>query len=288
VLTRPKDTAAIPLEIGPGDPLMATWQRGLGRATAWMSDATARWSADWLEWAGFVDFWGRMVRDVLPPSLDTPPEVRFDGGALDIRFDADVPLDAVAIATIRDDAGNLISLPLQRTGETTFEGRSPVARDGAYWVSVTVESADGVLASGSSGVVAGYADEFAFREPDVNLAADLAAATGGRVEPIAAEIYDPAPSRGAAETAVWPWLVGLALALFLVDVALRRLVVARGDFEAWRESVAKKRAPVEALVTTPVTSATDAAVPSQHRQQDREVHPEEETLGRLLKRKRGD
>ncbi len=286
VLVRPKDTAAIPLEVGPGDPLLATWQRGLGRASAWMSDATSRWSADWLTWDGYVDFWGRLVRDVLPPSLDTPPEVRFDGGAIDVRFDAEVPLDAVAIATIRDAVGNLSSLPLQRTGESEFRGRMPVARDGAYWVAVTVENADGLLASGSSGVVAGYADEFAFREPDAQLGADLAASTGGRVEPTAAEVYDPAPSRGAAESPLWPWLVGLALALFLVDVALRRLVVARGDFEAWRESVTRTKAPVEALVTAPA-APTAEGVPEPAVQR-REVHPEEETFGRLLRRKRGD
>ncbi len=286
VLVRPKDTAAIPLEIGPGDPLLATWQRGLGRATAWTSDATARWSADWLTWDGFVGFWGRLVRDVLPPSLDSPPEVRFDGGALEVRFDAEVPLDAVAVATIRDDSGNLSSLPLQRTGESQFRGRVPVARDGAYWVAVTVENADGLLASGSSGVVAGYADEFAFREPDVRLGADLAATTGGRVEPGAAEIYDPAPSRGAAESPLWPWLVGLALALFLVDVTLRRLVVARGDFEAWRESVARQKAPVEALVTAPAAPAAEGG--TEPPPQRREVHPEEETFGRLLRRKRRD
>ena len=61
VLTRSKPTAAVPLEVGPGDPLFATWQRGLGRAAVWTSDATVRWSADWIEWQGFVDFWGRMV-----------------------------------------------------------------------------------------------------------------------------------------------------------------------------------------------------------------------------------
>ena len=93
-----------------------------------MITPTSRWSADWLTWDGYVDFWGRLVRDVLPPSLDTPPEVRFDGGAIDVRFDAEVPLDAVAIATIRDAVGNLSSLPLQRTGESEFRGRMPVAR----------------------------------------------------------------------------------------------------------------------------------------------------------------
>ncbi|MBT8211892.1 MAG: VWA domain-containing protein, partial [Acidimicrobiia bacterium] len=101
VLTRPKDTAVIALEIGPGDPLLATWQRGLGRASAWMSDTTVRWSADWVTWGGFVDFWGRVVGDVLPPGLDNPPEVRLDGGAIEVRFDAEAPLDASAVATIR-------------------------------------------------------------------------------------------------------------------------------------------------------------------------------------------
>ena len=49
VLTKSKPTARVPLELGPGDPLFATWQRGLGRAAVWTSDATVRWSADWVE-----------------------------------------------------------------------------------------------------------------------------------------------------------------------------------------------------------------------------------------------
>jgi Mg-chelatase subunit ChlD len=287
VLVRAKDTAQIPLEIGPGDPLLATWQRGLGRATTWASDATARWSADWITWDGYVDFWGRVVRDVLPPSLDTPPEVRFDGGAIEIGFDADVPLDAVAIATVRDAAGNVTAVPLQRTGESTFRARVPVTNDGAYWVAVTVENADGVVASGSGGVVAGYDEEFAFRQPDVNLGADLAAATGGRVEPVAAEVYDPAPARGAAETPLWPLLVAVALALFLLDVATRRLVVAKGDLEAWRETLTRRRRPVEALATPPARAPAPApGQPLPDEPPPREVHPEEETFGELLKRKR--
>ena len=286
VLVRPKTTSQIPLEIGPGDPLLATWQRGLGRATVWTSDATTRWSANWIGWDGYIDFWGRVVRDVLPPSLDAPPEVRFDGGALDIRFDADVPLDAVAHATVRDASGEVVTVPLQRTAESTFRGRLPVAVEGAYWVAVQVEDADGTLASGSGGVVAGYADEFAFRQPDPLLASDLADATGGRVGPVAAEVYDPAPARGAAESDLWPWLVGVALALFLLDVALRRLVLGRGDFGAWRESVADKRKPVEAIATPTPPPPDDAADDEPAPAPQREIHPEEETFGHLLRKKR--
>ncbi len=281
VLTNPKATATVALEVGPGDPLLASWQRGLGRASVWTSDATTRWSADWIGWAGFTDFWGRLVRDVLPPGLDTPPEVRIDGGRLEIAYEAAVPLDAVAIAQVRDSEGTVSMIALQRSTETRFEGRVPVAARGAYWVAVRVEDETGTIASGSSGVVAGYADEFAFRDPDPQLAADLAAATDGRVAPVAAAIYEPAPLVGAAERPLWPFLAAVAFALFLADVALRRLVVARGDLEIWREQLTPTRKePVEAMVTAPLGAEDEGPV------QDREVHPEEETLGRLLRRRR--
>jgi len=292
VLTKSKPTAAVPLEVGPGDPLFATWQRGLGRAAVWTSDATVRWSADWVEWDGFVDFWGRMVSDVLPPGRDTPPSVRLDGGTLDIQYEAEVPLDAVAIATIRNAAGEVTMQPMQRTDETTFTARIPVADTGAYWVAVQIESAAGTVASGSGGVVAGYADEFAFRDPDPELATDIAEATSGRVDPVAAAAFDPAPARGDAATPLWPWLAAVALALFMIDVALRRLVVARGDFQMWREAV---RPPSKPEVTALDTSEPPAAeaeqpredvAPGQSAQPRREAMPEEETIAQLLRRKR--
>lgn len=289
VLTKSKPTAAVPLEVGAGDPLFATWQRGLGRAGVWTSDATVRWSADWVEWDGFVDFWGRMVSDVLPPGRETPPSVRLDGGTLEIEYQASVPLDAVAIATIRDSDGNVTIQPLQRTDETTFSARVPVVAAGAYWVAVQVEDPSGTMASGSSGVIAGYADEFAFRDPDPTLASDIAEATSGRVDPEAIAAFETAPVRGDAATPLWPWLAALALALFLADVALRRIVVARGDFEVWREAIrpASKR-PVAALDTSetpPEPLSDDAAKPSGPAPR-REALPEEETLAQLLKRRR--
>ncbi len=302
VLTRPKPAAQIALEIGPGDPLLASWQRGLGRATAWTSDATGRWSADWLPWDGFVDFWGRVVSEVLPAGRETPPEVRFDGGALAIGFEADASLDAVGVAQVRAGDGDVTAVPMQRTGESRFEARVPVTAAGAYWVAVQVEDGGAVVASGSSGVVAGYSDEFAFREADPSLAGDVAEATGGRLDPVATAAYDTAPRRGAAEIGLWPWLAALALALFLLDVTLRRLVVSRGDLAMWRAALRRtSREPVRALETGALPVAGSGRGPDAIREEapsppgeavdhpappSREVYEEEHTLGRLLRRKR--
>ena len=226
VLTKAKATASTALEVGPADPLLSTWQRGLGRVTAWTSDATTRWSSAWVEWDGYVTFWGDVLRQVLPAGLDTPPEVTATGGRLQVSFDAgDVPLDAAGTARVRLPDGETALLALRRTDATTFSGSFPLRGPGAYWVSVAVESADGGRVMGSSGAVSSYEEEFAFREPDPALAATVTEATGGRVDPAPAEAFARAPAGGRAQVDTWPWLAAAALALFGLDVALRRLVL---------------------------------------------------------------
>ncbi|MFQ5554667.1 MAG: VWA domain-containing protein [Acidimicrobiia bacterium] len=283
VLTRPKDTAQVALELGPGDPLLASWQRGLGRVSAWTSDATTRWAVDWTGWEGYAGFWGRVIGDVLPPGLDTPPEVRLDGGFLEIGFDAPVPLDVTAVAHVRSEDGSVSVIPLQRSSEARFEGRAPVAAEGAYWVAVQVQDSTGTLASGSSGAIAGYPDEFAFRTPDPALVGDLTGLTGGRLDPLPDGAYARAPAIGSAEIEMWPWLAAAALVLFLSDVALRRLAVGRGDFEVWRERLRPARRRRVEPLETPLDAETGE--PGSERG-GREMLPEEETLGRLLRRKR--
>ncbi len=229
VAATPKSAASVALEVGPGDPLLATWQRGLGRVTAWTSDATTRWGADWVTWEGFTEFWGRVLRDTLPSDRERPPEVDVDGGVLRVGFDAEAPGDAAAVARVRGPGGDSTALTLQRVGPDRFEGEVRVDEPGAYWVSVGVESGMGLHAAGSAGAVVSYPPEFAYREADPALAADLAGLTGGRVDPAAEDAFDPVPSLGRARWVLWPWLAGLALALFLADVALRRLVLEAGD-----------------------------------------------------------
>jgi hypothetical protein len=50
VCTTPKARAELPLVSDKGDPLLAHWQYGLGRAVAWTSDAKSRWARNWLSW----------------------------------------------------------------------------------------------------------------------------------------------------------------------------------------------------------------------------------------------
>ena len=117
------------------------------------------------------------------------------------------------------------------------------------------------------GTVSSYADEFAFREPDPTLIADLASLTGGRVEPDPASVFDRAPVSGKSRRVIWPWLAGAALFLYMIDVTLRRLVFA-GAVTTRSAERAGEPSP-----EAPVAAPEDPLV-------------ERETVGRLLQRKR--
>lgn len=280
VATKAKPTASTALQIGPGDPLLASWQRGLGRATAWTSDATARWSAGWVTWDGFVDFWGAAIRQVLPAGRDVPPEVTLEGGTLGITFDAgEEVLDGAAIARVRNPSGETTIVPLSQTGQSTFTGSTSASEPGAYWVAVSLERADGSGLVASAGAVSGYAEEFAFRQPDLPLLAAVADATGGRMDIEAAAAFDEAPARGDALQPIAAWLIGLALALFFADVALRRLVFSTEDVVEWREGIQTERQREHKRIDKVLEDAkTERAPPP--------VVSDSETLERLMRRKR--
>jgi uncharacterized membrane protein len=274
VLTKAKGSARIQLEIGQADPLLATWQRGLGRVAAWTSDATARWSSGWVTWDGYVDFWGAVLRDVLPAGLETPPDVWVDGSEINVAvFDEGLTNDSSAIARIRSPDGSIATEPLTRATGSSFEGTFSAGSPGAYWISVTITDQQGGTKTVSSGTVSSYEPEFAFRDPDPTLAVDLAELTEGRVDPDASTVWNPAPLRGTSARPLLPWLVVLALVAFLTDVALRRLsfTPAESSVPEPQRPRRRKRGPIERPEPTPDSPAPTVS--------------DSDTIQRLMRRK---
>ncbi len=63
-----KKTARLDLITAQGDPLLASWQYGLGRSVAWTSDLKGQWAASWVDWQDFGRFAAQMVAYTVPAS----------------------------------------------------------------------------------------------------------------------------------------------------------------------------------------------------------------------------
>ena len=103
---------------------------------------------------------------------------------------------------------------------------------GRYEASMIVDAAESLTVSATDGsgapteirrVLPDLDAEYRFRPADDVLLGAIAAATGGAMAPNVAAIEWPPASARSSRHALWPWLVAIALVLWMVDVLLRRI-----------------------------------------------------------------
>ena len=251
---RTDPTVTVEMTHPDGEPLLAHWQAGLGRVAAFTSDAGGRWSRDWLDWPGFGTFWAQLARPIArpPTSPDTELVTLIRDGQLVIRLDAareEGFLDYLHVdGTVYTPAGTSISVRLRQTAPGRYEASVPASAPGNYVVALSPRRGSRRLAPVIGGASQSSSAEFRRFHSNTALLAGIAELTGGRtlslVQPEAAELFDRSgmPASRAALPA-WRSLLWMALALFMLDVAARRLA---WDALLVRRSVRRATARVEA------------------------------------------
>ncbi len=243
VATTEKPLSTTVLASPAGDPLLVEWQYGLGQVVAWTSDAENRWAADWLTWPRFSQFWTQLVKRTISSHLDRNLHVSIQPDGQRARIVVDSLADDGSFlnfqrgeATVVDPQGNRQSATLQQTAPGRYEGFFALGGEGAYAVEVTQRGEDGSLfAAQTTGFVAPYSSEYRNLAGNVGLLRTLAEQTGGRELASPAQSFRHEERLRGGERELWPFLVGTAVVLFVVDVGARRLRIGVTDVErAWR------------------------------------------------------
>ncbi len=246
--TTPKATARVSLVTARGDPLLATWQFGLGRAAAWTSDFKGQWGADWVAWNGFNTFVAQLTNWVLPQPNDAGLQTEFvtDGEQTTLQV---VSTDAQGRprevletqAQIIAPDGSTKTIPLNPNAPGTYSAPLDASTPGIYLAQITQRDAQGnPIASATSGLVIPYSPEYkiyanTFRNANATVLPTLANATNGRALTDPAQTFEPFPIPAARTQPIWEYLLLAAALLFPLDVAARRLRLARSDWERVRE-----------------------------------------------------
>jgi hypothetical protein len=290
VATTPRAAADVVLRSPQGDPLLATWQYGLGRVMAWTSDAQGRWTAGLLQWPSANRFFGDLVHSSLPqpgdPALQV--ETRVQGDHTHLLVTAPATSGAsVAVSAVTPDLADA-SLTLSPTGAGRFEGDLPTDQVGSYLLRVT-ESAGGLVRhTTTTGLVVPYSPEYRDLGTDLASLKAIAQAGGGvLLSDLAQAFHLPVPSVKAA-LPISELLLVLAILLFPLDVALRRLVFRLEHVPAWRAAVRPAPAPAmpaEATVTR-LRERVDSVRAARAAQPRPPKKPPDDPTGDLLARRR--
>ncbi|MBN2445864.1 MAG: VWA domain-containing protein [Phycisphaerae bacterium] len=220
------------------DPILATWQAGLGRTVAFTSGMWPRWGVEWSAWPRFSNVFAQLARWASRQSEAAAFDVStsIQGSKARVRIDA---LDKNA-ATIENMniQGTLIApdnsvstLRLSQTGPGRYEGEFTAHQAGSYVINMLYQMGQGDnIATGTlqTGVSVAYSPEYRELAANLSLLDELRQRTNGRnIDPSRpATVFDRAGlAKAESRMSIWEDLVRLALLLFLLDVAVRRIAI---------------------------------------------------------------
>src|SRR5213596_2640141 len=187
VATSQKPRAETPLLTDKGDPLLAHWQFGLGRAVAFTSDAKAKWAQDWLGWPKYRQFWSQIAKWSMRrlDNADFTTDVTIDKGegvinveALDEKGNYRNFLNLQSLVV--SPKGERQSVRLEQTGPGHYEARFPTKAVGAYMLNLMDIENGEVRGTQRLGASVNYSPEFSATEPNHNLLRRLAETGGGK------------------------------------------------------------------------------------------------------------
>src|SRR4051812_2179932 len=273
--TTAKPAAQTVLVTGRDDPLLAQWQYGLGRSVAWTSDATGRWAKNWIAWPGFSRFFSQLVGWTFPGEETAGIEASFvnEAGKMKLRVQSEEadgsPRDFYAtVAHLVGPGLEPVDVPLPQTAPGVYEAPLGELDSGAYAVRVTQTRSGSSALGRTLGLVAPTAAEYWLLGANESLLAAIRTATAGGVAGAPADVWrhDLAATRSFTE--LWPWLLVIALLLWPLDIALRRVSLGRRelvDGRRWLAAtlrgrrVAARTQPVEDLLAARKRAGSSAA-----------------------------
>jgi hypothetical protein len=249
VATSSKARAETPILSEKGDPILAHWQFGLGRAVAFTSDAKPKWAQNWLNWPKYRQFWSQVAQWSLRKleNADFETDVSVDRGEGTISVEA---LDATGnfrnflniAARVVSPRGESVQIQLEQKGPGRYEGKFQTKEVGAYMINL-LEFQQGRLASSQVlGASVNYSPEFAAAEPNFNLLRRISEIGGGRILDLKNPAFNPfefGRKKTFQPRDLWEWLLRFAIILFPLDVGIRRIQIDRAE---WQKFLAVVRA----------------------------------------------
>lgn len=227
--TTAKSTARVIFSSDMDDPVLATWQYGLGRTAAWTSDAKGMWTSNWMQWQQAPKFWKNLTSWLLQKKVKEDYSVNggvVDGkGNLELTLPADERLENETVeATIISPGGKEEKTKLEPVSPGVYSGNFSGDETGVYIANISVNSNGEAVKNISSGIIIPYSPEYDITsKSEDNVLEKLASESGGRVLKDPKEVFSGELKQTVSINDMTNILLILAIILLMLDIAFRRL-----------------------------------------------------------------
>jgi hypothetical protein len=223
-LTSLKKDAVLELKTPGGEPVLAHWRFGAGKAAAFTGSLGNKWGSAFLKWPRLTTFVSNILTFVAPDTGEPGVRVvkKIQGEYLVLAL-IDGPGNLLnkrnPIARVTPPVGSGFDVRFRQTAPGEYEGRVPLLKDGYYVISVTDN--EGILKT--TGYIHDHSAEKRATGIDRAALAEIADLSGGRVLGAGDEPPRATGQSALAERSLSFSFIILAGILFLTELAMNAL-----------------------------------------------------------------
>jgi len=225
VATSKKDTGKIILAGPDNDPILASWQYGLGRTVAFTSDMKGIWSKNWLSWDGNQNFWINTISWLVQQDLNTDYAVEgsYEGGKGSIKVESLVKGEDFASleGLLTSPEGTTSTIQLEAVAPGKYQGDFEPNGKGVYLVSLgldTGEAAEQIITA----INIGYSKEFDFFGNQAMSIEEMREITEGTIVTNPKDVFKSKVPDVSGSNDLSRLFLILALISFMLEIILRK------------------------------------------------------------------
>jgi uncharacterized membrane protein len=226
VSTKIKPLAKLILKSTEEDPILASWQYGLGRTVAWTSDVDGLWSTNWLNHpAGtqmFQNIFGWMIQSDINRTYDVATSYKDGLGQIKISGEELLNLNVDYIdGTILSPEGTFSEIQLEATAPGQYEGSFEPSGEGVYLVEASMV-VSGETVNISNGIMIGYSPEYDFSLQYPLTADKIALLSGGVIATKPSEVFSSKVPSVSGTYDLSQLCLWITLIAFLLEIIFRK------------------------------------------------------------------
>ena len=226
-----KSVAQLLLSTKGGKPILTVWQFGLGRVAALTTDNGLEWSQELMG----VDS-GKVVSGTVNwaiGDLEKGKKVRINSKDVQLGDPVELSVTSAAQPTVEVKKYETLDEPkttLTRTGINSYAGTFTPQSTGLYGIQAVAGSDKDLDAAAVN-----YPREYSNLDINEDPLRRMAAAAGGRlyadneadvlISDILGKVKESTSKEVKDPKDLWPYLAGLALLIYFLDTAIRRLII---------------------------------------------------------------
>ncbi len=244
VATTKKDRADLILKTDNDEPILASWQYGLGRSVAWTSDVNGHWTSNWLKSTEGVQIFKNVISFITRKQSTTnvaiEAEIKGKVSELTLKIPFSEGIKNIKATVLGPD---LSENEIQFVSDTpeTYKAEIQSNKSGAYVLNLELDK-DTIKENINTGIVIPYSKEYNIKNysSGMPLMNKLTQITNGKILKDPKQIFEKNLNKVYSDNNISDILLYCALILFLFDIAIRRFSIISEKLETFVANIIVK------------------------------------------------